>query len=353
VSQATVTARLAALFLTIGLLPAAARAAQPLAFIPRVTPAAAARASAAQMPIWNYVYANGGTLWQQTFAGRNPVHADGTTVPVHIIPVRLSYPRPGLPTIIYNPLEKLPDGKTIVHHVLDSPLFQPLTYDFGGQTIGPTQYLDAFQKANVWNIGGSAPGYHILLRTPVTEPLQKLNVPASQGAVDGQLLGATAPIVANIYWLDAALTDILAKLHVSANVLPVFLTEQTYAYYPGSNQCCVAFYHSVSAAGQPYVVATYVTDSGAFSADVSGLSAALAGWLDNPLYSGQTPCGEYDAGYAFGGLPNYGTTPYRLGGATYHLTNLALLPFFGDSSGHTLNNLAGVPDITGVTCVTQ
>ena len=46
------------------------------------------------------------------------------------------------------------------------PIFVNKAFSFGGTSVGTTQYVDAFQRANFWKFtkpGAINPGYHVLL----------------------------------------------------------------------------------------------------------------------------------------------------------------------------------------------
>jgi hypothetical protein len=303
-------------------------------------------------PTWTYQYLYNGTYWPQIFVGRDPQRDVSTTVPVYLIPVRMIYTDTTGKALSYSPLSPLPGGGTAVQTVLASPLFQPIDFTFGGKDIGVTQYLDAFQKVNLWNIGGSLPGYHILLGTPVVGPEQTIRVPAPDGLEIKLVYGARKVLVAEVELVDKKLQAMLPALNIPAGALPVFLMEQTYFYVLG-NGCCLAFYHNVTSAGQPYVQASYMLDRGAFSQDVAGLSDVLAEWLDNPYLYNTTPCGAYDPGSEFYDLPHFGAFAYRNQGQVYHLEDLGLLPFFLDTSGVTLGGLHGLRDGGTAVCSPQ
>jgi hypothetical protein len=94
--------------------------------------------------------------------GTNPAGGGSTTVPVYLIPVKVT-----IGSVVYDPA-------VVLNSVLASPIFctppqgpNPCTIDFtsGGQDFGVTQYLDAYQRANFW-IDDSGNNYHLLLGAP-------------------------------------------------------------------------------------------------------------------------------------------------------------------------------------------
>ncbi len=290
-------------------------------------------AQAAQLPpTWNYKFTSGGQNYLETFIGGDPAKGGTETIDVYIIPIKMVWK-----SVAYSNSALLPDGKTVLRSVLGSPIFQPTEFTFGQTALGKLQYGDAFQKANLWNAGGSNPSYHVLLGKPVIEPEQTLHVPDRLGTA-GNTLGAVDPIIADDIWFFKKLPQLLRRLHVPTKALPIFLTTQTYLYVPGGG-CCLAFNHSLTRQGQPWIWGSDIQNPAAFSQDVSGLTAALGGWLDDPYLDNISICGGYEVAGPLLGEPNYGAYPYKKDGFTYNLTDLLLLPYFGDSSGATLDGL--------------
>ena len=197
---------------------------------------------------------------------------------------------------------------------------------------------DAFAKMNVWSIGGSAAGYHVLLGAPTVTKTETLKVPSNEGGV-GTDFGVQV-ILANINWFDPKINALITKLKIPANSLPIFVTTQTYLLEDANvNDCCIGGYHSVTSAGQPYSMFTYISKTGAFSQDVSALSHELSEWVDDPYTSNNSPCGIYEVGDPLERETNYGDYPFVLNGVTYHMQDEALLPYFGGPTGVTLGNL--------------
>ena len=273
-------------------------------------------------PIWNFSFTYNGTKYTDAFIGGDPSTATSTTVPVVLIPLDM-----------VSGTTKEP-AKKVIKSILASPIFSTTDFNFGGTDIGTTQYEDAFAKVNVWDIGGSATGYHVLLGTPTVTKQVKLDV-GVHGHV-GSEFGVTV-VLADINWFDQQINLLIPKLKVPSDALPIFVTTQTYLTSGGG--CCIGGYHSVTNAGQPYSHFTYIQKVGAFAQDVSALSHELGEWVDDPLTSNNSPCGILEVGDPLERETNYGGYPYKLNGFTYNLQDLALLPYFGAPKGTTLNQL--------------
>jgi hypothetical protein len=67
---------------------------------------------------------------------------------------------------------------------LQSPLFNPATFDFGGTIVGTTEYSDAFQRGNFWGVlgeNGTRGTYHTLVSPVKTLNAIVLRIPAKFG----------------------------------------------------------------------------------------------------------------------------------------------------------------------------
>jgi hypothetical protein len=290
------------------------------------TPTEAMRQARASLPgTWTYTYTYEGTAYTETWIGGNPSSATTETIPVYLIPLKLTYG------------STVENASTVTSSIVASPIFTDYNFTFDGTNIGSTQYEDAFAKANVWNIGGSASGYHVLL-AETTEATVSLTVPTRDGSLQSPF--GTKVLVANINWVDSEINSLIKSLKIPTSVFPMFVTTQTYLYSGSySRGCCIGGYHSVTSAGQPYGMFTYIQQSGEFAQDVSALSHELGEWVDDPYTADNSPCGIYEVGDPLEGDANYGDYPYTVGSFTYHLQDLALLPYFGGPSGVTLGNL--------------
>jgi hypothetical protein len=71
--------------------------------------------------------------------------------------LKFVFPNPGNPTL---------DGTNVLAATQNSPIFLTADYMAGSVDLGVTQYGDALQRAEFWNLPGFSPDYHILLGTP-------------------------------------------------------------------------------------------------------------------------------------------------------------------------------------------
>ncbi len=304
--------------------------------IKRLTPNVHTKHTPSGLPEYTAPFTYGGQTYNPVFVGNAPTGGTTTTLPVYIIPVKMTYG-----STSFSPLSTLPNGRTVIANIIASPLFQSnVDYVQGGTNLGTTQYEDAFQRATLWGTVQSHQGWHTLLGTPTVEPLQSLTVPRGYGRITNDA-GSTT-IEASINWFDPQIEALLTRLSIPSNSLAVFITTQTYLLEYNKSGCCIGGYHSVTNSGQTYNHATYIQKSGEFAQDVSALSHEIGEWLDDPNTNNTVPsaCGNgavLEVGDPLEGNSNYGGYPYTVGGFTYNLQDLTLLTYFGAPAGTSLN----------------
>lgn len=296
-------------------------------FAVQPTPRPDVAAPATPLPTWSFGYTYTGTGYSDTFVGSDPAGGGSTTVPVYIIPVRLT--SSGFGT---DPTAKLANGKSVVQNTTASPIFKRIDYVQGGTNLGSTQYIDAYQRANLWGTVSSHTGYHVLLGKPTVEPKQTFKVPKRFGSVT--TVFGTKVILADSQWFDTTVQPLLTSLAIPATALTIFVTTQTYLTQGAG--CCIGGYHSFNGT-YAYAQFSYIQTAGAFAQDVSSLSHEVGEWIDDPYTNNASPCGLYETGDPLENTANYGDYPYTLNGVIYHLQDLATPVYFGAPSSTTVN----------------
>jgi hypothetical protein len=299
------------------------------------------KAPVTPLTTWNgsFVYRN--HTYKYNMVGTSPTTGASTTIPVFIIPVKLSYVTSS-GTTVFSPQTKLSNGQTIIQNTIASPVFKKgIDFTSGGVDLGNTQYIDAYQRGNFWGKVSKAPGYHVLLGTPTVLPALSLKVPKAVGSVATEF-GITVG-TADINWFDLQVENyITAHPQIVPNSLPIFVTYDSYLTDFG---CCIGGYHSSmgsSSAPQAYAHFTYIDHVGIFSQNVSALSHEVGEWLDDPLVvntnGNPVACGILENGDPEEGFTNYGGFSYTLNGFTYTLQDLVFLPYFGAPTSTSANN---------------
>lgn len=281
-------------------------------------------ANAETIPHWTFQYTDpkNGVTYPITMAGSDPRLNGSTTIPVVIIPLKLNFVAAGQDTSVLNdyfgtdpgyravPVNHTFDGTTKVAQTVDSPIFSSNTYDanLGGDT---GQFGDAYMRAQFNKIRST---YHVKLSASVV-PTQTLNVPATKGIAYVRPAGALTG-TAEVTWFSTQLQSLMGSLQISAETLPLFLTDNVLLYQKTYDNCCILGYHGAgmpvgrgagSANGrgkqpvQTFAYTAYVTPgtySGFISdytgtrtaprptrglSDIHALSHEIAEWLDDPF----------------------------------------------------------------------
>jgi hypothetical protein len=291
-------------------------------------------AAATPLTTWNGSFNFSGVTYRYNMVGRAPSTGTSTTVAAEVIPVKIVITgRSGVKST-FDPAHELSNGDTVTANTLASPLFKGIPFTSGGTSMGTTQYIDAYQRANFWSTVKNHSGYHLLLGGPRVLAQQTLSPPSADG-VTGVVFGFNAALV-RINWFDAQLRSLISKLGIEPNTLPIFLTNDVYLI-DTDGKCCVGGYHSATGlinAPQAYAYATYVDHVGVFAQDVSALSHEVGEWADDPLVvntnGNNTPCGILEVGDPLENNSNSGAFRYKgTNGFTYNLQDLVTLPYFG------------------------
>jgi hypothetical protein len=225
-----------------------------------------------------------------------------------------------------------------------SPIFQSSNFRFGQTSVGNTQYVDAYQRANFWQFV-SGTNYHTIVNPVLLHPIT-LNIAANQGlAIPSSLFGSCGPLgIVNINTLDSILTGtLLPQLGIDSSQFPIFLLYNLVMAIGNPNnlnKCCVLGFHG--ATGTP--IQTYspidFDTTGLFGPGIHDTSIAaheVGEWMDDPFGNNPTPAWGH-TGQVSGcqdnlenGDPLTGTNipiVHGSNGFAYHLQELAFLSWF-------------------------
>jgi hypothetical protein len=339
-------------------------------------PLAAESDPSSGLPLWTFTVRSSrdGTTYPGTMVGRNPFRDPGpANIPTDVVPVIV---KTQTIATIFNPktgiISTAPGSNTLDPTQPDdvclsppndvptklasgSPIFSSAPFTFGGTFIGNTQYTDAFQRGNFWNVLAEDRGsYHVRMKpVRLLQPIV-LNVPAVYGlAITNPLFfgppAFCAPLtIVDIAWFDNYVTSTLipglASQGVSPSHFPIFFVYNVVWASPVTNlnNCCALGYHSVT--GFPHVNQTYSPSdfdtTGAFGIPLNTviLSHEVGEWMNDPNTNNPTPLwgntgqvqgacqGNLEVGDPLtGNLVSDVTMP---NGYTYHLQELAFFSWF-------------------------
>lgn len=287
-----------------------------------------------------------------TLAGGDPALSGTTTIPTVLVPITLSFDAKktgGKPFTM--------DAGPAVKNIVRSPIFSKFAFPSGGTT----QYVDAMQRTTFPN----ADNWHTLLGAPEVKPL-KIAVPVGYGYILTSKQSGRSVAVADLEFVQK---EIFKQFPKQEGKLVVAVTLNTTYYALGdATVCCSWGTHGVdSATGNSFVLGSYLRDVPAVveDNDVQPLTQQLAQFfkdpLNDPLLRGRnvkTPgnmftawmrpgaqgsCAGTGAASTYFLLEPTNTNPKnnipaskaftaRLKGSSFHLQNVALLPWYTGAS---------------------
>jgi chitinase len=262
-----------------------------------------------------------------TLLGNDPAKGVSTTIPTVLAAVTLSL----------NGQDFVADPRG----VLRSPVFSRYAFPSGGKT----QYVDAMLRSTF----PKAEGWHTLLAKPVVKPV-KITVPVGYGYVLRSGKSGRSMAVAD---LDFVQKEIFKQIPKQEGTLVIAMTRNVTYYAEGdATICCSWGTHGVdSATGNSFVLASYLEAAPdvVADADVQPLTQQLAEFVNDPLYGSgnvfspwmrQNGCGGTGAGSRYFQLEPTDTNPKNnipasqaFVARSYHLQNVALLPWYTGSPG--------------------
>jgi hypothetical protein len=337
------------------------------------TPAAIkAMAASSTLPLWtfNVKSSRDGNNYTGVMVGTNPFSGgDGQTpVTTQIVPLIIVTHKVGvslnskgiLSTVlgktVFDPLAadnsclSAPNNVPLTL-VQQSPMIQSATFTMGGTTVGDTQYIDAFQRANFWQQIG--PDYHVTLAPVQTLSPIVVDIPAGTGlAISPSVFGNCGPLGIVNYFsfsqlLNNSLLPALRSQGVNPSTFPIFLmynVVMSIGRPTNLNQCCILGFHGAHSKGVSTPAQTFspldFDTTGLFGPGISDtaiMAHEVGEWLDDPLGNNPTPAwghtgqvggcqGNLEVGDPLTGT---GIPPVTMSnGFTYHLQELAFFSWF-------------------------
>ncbi len=316
--------------------------------------------SRAQSTVPTFQYAAGQGSY--TLVGGDPGRGGTTTIPTVLVPVTLLFDAKrtaGRPFA----MDAVPDVTSVLH----SPVFSRFAFPTGGTT----QYADAMLRTTF----SKTEGWHTLLGQPIIKPI-KITIPVGYGYILTSKKTGGSLAVVDIEFLQRELFKQLPK---QEGKLLIAVTHNTAYYAEGdATLCCSWGTHGIdSASGNSFVLGSYLHGAPTVveDGDVQPLTQQLGEFINDPLHDplvhgrnvkapgntfpgwmrpasmrpgDQGSCGGTGVASAYFLLEPTNTNPKNnipaskafvapVGGADYHLQNIALLPWYTG----TADGLAG------------
>lgn len=277
-----------------------------------------------------------------TLAGGDPAEGRTTTIPVVLVPLKLTFAGARPITL---------DAAGDVPHILASPVFRNFSFPDGGNT----QYTDALLRST---LGPSATG-HTLLAKPSIKPIS-IEVPASFGYVLSSKKDGGKIAVLDLQYVQQQLFKQLPR---QEGALVLAITHDA-TFYPEADDtiCCSTGTHGIDkVTGNSFVLSSFFATTPGIvrDRDIQPLTQQLAEFFNDPLHdplaSGRTPSGNTVSSpwsMPAGGCGGRGIgSPYFLLQPTntnhknhfpvsdpfvaksYHLSNVALLAWYTGAAG--------------------
>ncbi len=303
--------------------------------------------SHAQVPLPTFRVASGQASY--TLVGSDPAREGTTTIPTLLVTVQLAFDSKrvaGKPFVL--------DAASDASSILRSPIFT--NFAFAGDR--PTQYADALLRATL----PGHPGWHTLLGKPEVKSV-KVVVPAGAGYVLTSAKSGRSLAIVDLEWLQR---ELFRQVPKQEGRLVLAVTHNTAYYALGdATVCCSWGTHGVDAGtGNSFVLASYLgaAPSVVTDADVQPLTQQLAQFVKDPLHDplfhggrGVTVPGNTVSSWTRPGKPGVcagggvgsqyflleptntnpknnipASPPFtaKLGSETFHLQNVALLPWY-------------------------
>jgi chitinase len=317
-----------------------------LTLLALLTPVLEAQAS---LPTFQYTAGSG----SYTLVGHPPAQSGTTTIPTMLVSVTLSFDAKqsaGRPLV----MDAAPDAAAI----LASPIFSNFAFPAGGTT----QYADAMLRATFPH----ASDWHTLLAKPELKNI-RITVPVGYGYILSSKSSGRSFAIADLEFVQK---EIFKQLPRQAGKLIIAHTRNTAFYALGdATVCCSWGTHGVdSATGNSFVLGSYLQQPPSIveDKDIQPLTQQFAQFIKDPHYDpliqgrnvknpgnsfpswlrpatmrpgDQGVCGGAGAGTMYFLLEPNNTNPknnlpaspafaVKLGSATYHLQNTALLPWY-------------------------
>ncbi len=219
------------------------------------------------------------TFQSQTFpvqmVGRSPSSGVSTTIPVDIVPVKLTFAN-GI----------VLDGSSVAASIAASPLFTNQAY-----LEGTTQYADAIMRSEWWKFAQHN-AYHVFLAHPAVEPETTIAVPAGDGTAVMSSDGTKSATLMFAYFMNTVEPALIKHFAIKPTTIAIFATVNT-RLLETSGGCCFNGYHGdlhITTATGP---AIYLTVWGLVSSKtlktMDHIGHETAELLNDPFYTNHVP----------------------------------------------------------------
>ena len=288
--------------------------------VPRLS-ADPAQPSATGLPTWEGKFTYKNKSYHYTMVGSAPSTGTSTTVPVYIVPLKLTFSDG---SVFDATTDMINEPYSATEAIIASPIFQSAPFVEGSVNVGTTQYIDAFMRANFWDTVSVNTGYHMLVGNPTVLPVQSYTVPKNQGST---FVGPVPPYLRATLdqgFIDKNITPEVFKAfpQITPATFTIFLT---YNVFPGGAYGYHDVYGNSASTGLTYTYVSYLEPyTQLIDADISTLAHEVAEWTDDPYINNETPCGILEVGDPL----NDAIFEINLNGMVWHPQDLCMIGYF-------------------------
>ena len=254
----------------------------------------------------------GATTYHYLMLGRNPTVAQATPVTtlkvINVSAIVRLLNADDTTAATFDPTVHnacVPAGETVRSMILKSPVFTATDLSFGGTSLGHSQYVNAFKRAELWqytNPKGINPSYAINLKQRLAVSIT-VDVPADQWQLvssPGCAAGGQAAIVSLPWWDDWATNaafPLIRSLATNAGITAdnyIVLFNTWNVHFSQNLSTSIGGWHGWlpdAATGNNviYAAADYDTSGATKFSDVYPLTHEVAELIDNPYVNDPTP----------------------------------------------------------------
>lgn len=278
------------------------------------------------------------TTYNVNSAGTNPTkNKVSTTIPFVPLAIRVHFPDG---TVLDPTKPGCGDTVSVVSRFYGSPLFNNVPLTSNGISVGTTQVIDGFQRAEWWKFTANS-NYHLLLSQVGQPKVVDVTAPNGSITVGGDPKCPTSDhnlgIINPNAW-DGILSGLI-NTYATSTQLPIAMVYNLVLGY-SSSQCCIIGYHGAYGRGsgtQTFAFGAY-TDPKIFGPglqDIHAWTHEIGEWANDPFINNPTPPWGH-VGQVSGCQSNFEVgdpltgTPFKvkLNGFTYHPQELAFVSWF-------------------------
>ena len=293
-------------------------------------------------PHFSSAFSVGGTTYPYTMVGYRPQSGRSATLKSVIIPLRMNFVNFGPNFNISKTFDPAPAVINMVH----SPLYVAAPFP-----NGTGQFVDQMQRAAFWNQMDKGHQWHVIMDTPLV--LETVDIEVTQETGTLQVDASGNPIFGDVLidFIDSQAQTILQLLHLDADTLPIFVTDNVTAEALGYHTAYTIQNDENGTQLQTFIYTSWLDPAlvPPIFADVSTFNHELAEWTNDPFTNNMTPDWNYppptdpatvcsqnpflEVGDPQGNGPTYTDFPASastIDGVTYHLQQLVLWQWFAD-----------------------